>query len=78
MAELRVEDDELVLHLTNVEKLEGVHGDLRVRALDGPSRPSCRVARLGRLRFNVEVDRLTRRRTPRAVRGRATTHREPV
>ena len=30
MAELRVERDELVLHLTNAEKLEGVHGDLRV------------------------------------------------
>ena len=30
MVELRVERDELVLHLTNAEKLEGVHGDLRV------------------------------------------------
>ena len=29
MAELRVEGDTLVLHLTAVEKLEGVHGDLR-------------------------------------------------
>ena len=28
MAELRVEDDQLVLHLTAAEKLEGVHGDL--------------------------------------------------
>jgi hypothetical protein len=30
MAELRVDDGELVLHLTKVEKLEGAHGDLRV------------------------------------------------
>jgi hypothetical protein len=29
MAELRVDRDELVLHLTNAEKVEGVHGDLR-------------------------------------------------
>ena len=29
MARLRVEGDTLVLHLTGVEKLEGVHGDLR-------------------------------------------------
>jgi hypothetical protein len=30
MAELRVEGDEIVLHLSAVEKVEGVHGDLRV------------------------------------------------
>ncbi|MGH9067924.1 MAG: hypothetical protein ACRD0J_10610 [Acidimicrobiales bacterium] len=30
MADLRVEGDELVLHLTGMEKVEGVHGDLRV------------------------------------------------
>lgn len=30
MAELRVEGSELVLHLTGMEKVEGVHGDLRV------------------------------------------------
>jgi uncharacterized protein len=30
MADLRVEDGELVLHLSGVEKVEGVHGDLRV------------------------------------------------
>lgn len=30
MAELRIEDDQLVLHLTGAEKVEGVHGDLRV------------------------------------------------
>src|SRR6201996_8737147 len=30
MAELRVEGTELVLHLSVAEKLEGVHGDLRV------------------------------------------------
>jgi len=30
MAELHVEGDELVLHLTGVEKAEAVHGDLRV------------------------------------------------
>jgi hypothetical protein len=29
MAELAVEGDELVLHLSRVEKLESVHGDLR-------------------------------------------------
>ncbi len=29
MAELRVEGDELVLHLSRGEKLEAVHGDLR-------------------------------------------------
>lgn len=29
MAELRVEGDELVLHLSAAEKLEGAHGDLR-------------------------------------------------
>jgi hypothetical protein len=29
MAELRVEDGDLVLHLTGVEKAESVHGDLR-------------------------------------------------
>jgi hypothetical protein len=34
MAELVVEGDELVLHLSGVEKLEAVHGDLRApRAL---------------------------------------------
>ena len=30
MAELRVQDGDLVLHLTAAEKVEGVHGDLRV------------------------------------------------
>jgi len=30
MAELQVEGDELVLHLTGLEKAEAVHGDLRV------------------------------------------------
>ena len=30
MAELRLEGDELVLHLTAAEKAEAVHGDLRV------------------------------------------------
>lgn len=30
MADLRVEDGELVLHLTSMEKVEGAHGDLRV------------------------------------------------
>lgn len=30
MAELRVEDDQLVLHLSGLEKVEGVHHDLRV------------------------------------------------
>jgi hypothetical protein len=30
MAELRVEGNELVLHLSGFEKVEGVHGDLRV------------------------------------------------
>lgn len=30
MAELVVEGDDLVLHLTGAEKLEAVHGDLRV------------------------------------------------
>lgn len=39
MAELRVEQADLVLHLSAVEKVEGVHGDLRaplsaVRAID--------------------------------------------
>jgi hypothetical protein len=39
VAELRVERDELVLHLSAVEKVEGVHGDLRaplsaVRAIE--------------------------------------------
>lgn len=29
MAELVVEGDELVLHLTGIEKMEAVHGDLR-------------------------------------------------
>jgi hypothetical protein len=29
MAELRVEGNELVLHLSTAEKVEGVHGDLR-------------------------------------------------
>ncbi len=29
MAELRIEGDELVLHLSVAEKVEGVHGDLR-------------------------------------------------
>jgi hypothetical protein len=30
MAELRIDGGELVLHLTTLEKVEGVHGDLRV------------------------------------------------
>lgn len=30
MAELQVEGDELVLHLSGKEKLEAIHGDLRV------------------------------------------------
>jgi hypothetical protein len=29
MAELRIDGNELVLHLTTAEKIEGVHGDLR-------------------------------------------------
>jgi hypothetical protein len=29
MAELRIDGNELVLHLTAAEKIEGVHGDLR-------------------------------------------------
>jgi hypothetical protein len=29
MAELHIEGDELVLHLSRAEKVEGVHGDLR-------------------------------------------------
>lgn len=29
MAELQIEGDELVLHLSTAEKVEGVHGDLR-------------------------------------------------
>jgi hypothetical protein len=29
VAELRIEGDELVLHLSGAEKVEGVHGDLR-------------------------------------------------
>ena len=29
MAELRIDDNQLVLHLSAAEKLEGVHGDLR-------------------------------------------------
>jgi hypothetical protein len=33
MAELRVEGDELVLQLTGLEKVEGVHGGLRVPLL---------------------------------------------
>lgn len=37
MAELRVEGDELVLHLSGLEKAEGFHGDIRVplRAVSG-------------------------------------------
>jgi hypothetical protein len=31
MAELNIEGDELVLHLSGAEKLEGVHGDLRAQ-----------------------------------------------
>jgi len=30
VAELLIEGDELVLHLSRAEKLEGIHGDLRV------------------------------------------------
>ena len=30
MAELQIEDPELVLHLSSVEKMEGLHGDVRV------------------------------------------------
>ncbi len=30
MAELAIEGDDVVLHLTRLEKVEGVHGDLRV------------------------------------------------
>jgi hypothetical protein len=30
LAELQIEGDELVLHLSTLEKLEGVHGELRV------------------------------------------------
>ena len=30
MADLKVEGDELVLHLSRAEKVEGIHGDLRV------------------------------------------------
>jgi hypothetical protein len=48
MAELRVQGDTLVLHLTAAEKLEGVHGDLRaplsavrgVEILDDAHRPA--------------------------------------
>src|SRR5690242_7199567 len=30
MAELQIEDSELVLHLSSVEKMEGLHGDVRL------------------------------------------------
>src|SRR4051794_17445236 len=30
MAELQIEDAELVLHLSSVERMEGMHGDLRL------------------------------------------------
>jgi hypothetical protein len=30
MAELQIEDAELVLHLSSVEKMESLHGDVRV------------------------------------------------
>ena len=44
MADIRIDDGELVLVLTPVEKLEGVHGDIRVplsavREMDAVDRP---------------------------------------
>ena len=49
MAELRIEDDQLVLALTTAEKVEGVHGNLRaplsavtgVEVLDDAHEPVC-------------------------------------
>lgn len=49
MAELCVEEDQLVLHLTAAEKLEGVHGDLHapisalrgIEVLDDAHEPVC-------------------------------------
>ena len=55
MAELRVEGDELVLHLSGTEKLEAVHGDLRaprsavrsVEVLDDAHEPADRGFKVG-------------------------------
>jgi hypothetical protein len=49
MAELRIEDDQLILHLTAAEKVEGVHGDLHaplsavvaVEVLEDAHEPVC-------------------------------------
>lgn len=49
MAELRIENDELVLQLTTAEKVEGVHGNLRaplsavsaIEVLDDAHEPVC-------------------------------------
>lgn len=49
MAELCIEDDQLVLHLTTAEKVEGVHGDLHaplsavrgIEVLDDAHAPVC-------------------------------------
>lgn len=50
MAELHVEGDELVLHLTGVEKAEAIHGDLRV--------PRSRVHQLEVIDDAVEMTRV--------------------
>jgi hypothetical protein len=55
MAELVVEGDELVLHLSPVEKLESVHGDLRaprsairsVQVLEDAHEPADRGVKVG-------------------------------
>lgn len=78
MAELRVDGDELVLHLSSWEKAEGVHGDLRVplsavqgmEVLDDAHRPADVGLKVGTRIFGVvEVGTVhgTRRKSFAAV-----------
>lgn len=61
MAELRIDGDELVLHLSGVEKLEAVHGELRaplaavrsVEVLDDAHEPADHGFKIGERIYGV-------------------------
>jgi hypothetical protein len=70
MAELRVEGGELLLHLSGLEKAEGVHGDLRVpwssvrgvQVLDNAHEPADHGIKIGtRLPGVIEVGTILER-----------------
>jgi len=58
MAELQIEGNELVLHLTRVEEFEALHGDLRAPLSAVRTQPRCELGE--RLQIGVRGDVLFR------------------